>query len=157
MAKLRIIVDTREGQPYRFDPDRTEVEHRALETGDYSLSGWEGAVAVERKTLEDFTTSLIQRRERFLREVGRLSGMPYPCIVVEADLADILGRHYRSGAHPHAILGATVSLLVDYGVPVCFCSDRQSAVMFTERYLRRVHRKLAHDNPLIVRTNDQET
>jgi ERCC4-type nuclease len=140
--RLRIVVDTREGQPYNFEPAQVETERKALPAGDYSLSGHEDFVAVERKTLEDFTNSLIRGRERFLREVERLAKLPHRCVVVEADLADVMGWRYRSGAHPHAVLSAAVSLMVDYGVPVMFCSDRQLALRFTEEYLRRVHQAL---------------
>jgi len=97
---------------------------------------------VERKTLEDFVSTVIRSRDRFRRELKRLSEYEAACVVVEANLADVLAGHYRTGAHPNAVLGAIVSIVLDYGVPVFFCSDRQVAREFTECYLLRFHRKV---------------
>ena len=145
MGKPVIIIDTREQEPYAFDPDTTEIRHKALAVGDYSLDGFEDKVCIERKSLQDYIQSVIRQRDRFMKEVKKLSDIPHSCIVVESDLADIMGKHYRSGAHPSSVLGATLSLMIDHGVPVCFCSDRQLAKVFTEMYLRRVFRKLTSE------------
>jgi len=137
-----IIIDTREQEPYEFDPENVEVKHQALSAGDYSINGFEDQVCIERKSLQDYVQSVIKQRDRFLKEVKKLSEIPHCCIVVECDLADIMGKRYRSGAHPNSVLGATLSLMIDHQVPVCFCSDRQLAKTFVEGYLKRVYRKL---------------
>ena len=145
MGKPVIIIDTREQEPYAFDPDTTEIRHKALAVGDYSLDGFEDMVCIERKSLQDYVQSVIKQRDRFLREVNKLSEIPHCCIVVECDLSDVMGKRYRSGAHPNSVLGATLSLMIDHQVPVCFCSDRQLAKVFTETYLRRVYRKITSE------------
>jgi len=58
---------------------------------------------------------------------------------VEGNLSDIFARRYRSGANPASVFGAVVSIVVDYGVPVFFCSDRQIACRFTQDYLLRAY------------------
>jgi len=138
-----IITDTREQVPYSFEGRGVEVIRRALPAGDYSLEGFEHLVAVERKTLEDFVSTVIRARERFFRELRRLSGYEASCIVVETDLHDILRGHYLSGAHPNAILGIILSIIVDFGIPVFFCSDRQAACKFVKEFLLRYHRKVS--------------
>ncbi|RPH47035.1 MAG: hypothetical protein EHM91_06585, partial [Planctomycetota bacterium] len=70
--RVPIVVDTREQRPYRFDPQFVVVTRRALPAGDYSIAGHETAVAIERKSLGDFVTSVIHERERFERELARL-------------------------------------------------------------------------------------
>ena len=75
-APVTLIVDTREQEPYSFDSRLVVVERRALPAGDYSVAGMEGVVAVERKTLDDFVSTVIHQRARFRRELqqtGRLS------------------------------------------------------------------------------------
>jgi ERCC4-type nuclease len=139
--RITVVVDTREQEPYTFDPRSVTVIRRALPAGDYSIEGHEDSVAVERKTLEDFVTTVIRSRKRFKRELQRLSGYAAACVVVEADLSDILGGRYRSGANPNAVLGAVLSIVVDFDIPVFFCSDRQAACRFVEGYLLRFHRK----------------
>jgi len=143
MARATVVIDTREQLPYAFDPDRVEAVRRALPAGDYSLEGHETEVAVERKSLDDFVSSVIRGRRRFFRELRALAGYDTACVVVEAGLRDVLEGGYRSDVHPHAVFGAAVSIVVDLGVPVFFCSDRQVACKFVEELLLRFHRKVA--------------
>lgn len=137
-----IVVDTREQEAYSFDLERVAVVRRALPAGDYSLEGLEDRVAVERKTLDDFVATVIRGRKRFHRELLRLREYEAACIVVEASLVDVLAGHYRAGVHPNAVLGAVVSIVIDHGIPVFFCSERQVARLFTECYLLRFYRKV---------------
>ena len=79
--------------------------------------------------------------------------------MVEADLRDILGGRYRSGAHPNAVLGTLLSIVVDFGIPVFFCSDQAGCLpSFVEGFLHRYHRKVSRrceqdqtTNPVTVR------
>jgi len=61
--------------------------------------------------------------------------------VDKADLSDILGGRYRSGANPNYVLGTVLSIVVDIYIAVFFCSDRQAACRFVEGYFLRFHRK----------------
>lgn len=137
-----IVVDTREQEPYQFNPARVAVVRRALPAGDYSVEGMETVVAVERKTVEDLVKTVIRERDRFVRELDRLALYQASCVVVEGNLSDVLEARYRCGAHPQSVLGAVVGIIVDHRVPVYFCADRQSARAFVEAYLLRLERKL---------------
>ncbi len=110
---------------------------KALPAGDYSLVGMEQRVAVERKSLQDFVQTVIRSRRRFQNELRRLQGYEHACVVVEGSLRDVLDGRYTGGAHPNSVLGAAVSICVDWGVPVFFCGDRQTARQFVEAYLDR--------------------
>lgn len=140
--KVVVVVDTREQEPYAFDPELVTATRRALPAGDYSIEGYEASMALERKSLEDFVSSVVRERERFGRELRALAEYDLGCVVVEGSLDDVLARRYRSGAHPEAVLGATLSIIVDHGVPVLFCGDRQLARRFVEGLLCRYHRKV---------------
>lgn len=139
---IQVVVDTREQQPYEFNPELVSTVRRALPAGDYSLEGYEATVAAERKSLEDYVASVVGARERFARELRALAEYDLACVVVEATLEDIHAHRYRSGAHPSAVIGATHSIIVDHGVPVFFCGDRQLACRFVEGLLCRYHRKV---------------
>lgn len=141
--RVTIVVDSREQEPWSFDPTLVAVERRALPAGDYSVAGLEERVAVERKSLDDLVATLIRRRARFGRELARLQGFDAACVVVEASLADVLAGRFRGGAHPSSVFGAVMSVIVDAGVPVFFCSDRQIACRFAQEYLLRAQRRLA--------------
>lgn len=142
MVPVRIVIDTREQLPYTFDPGRIQSARRALPAGDYSLEGYETSVAVERKSINDFVSTVIRSRKRFYRELGLLAEYEHACVVVEASLREIIQGEYRSNAHPSAVLGAAMSIIIDFGVPVFFCADRQLARRFVEEYLLRAHRKV---------------
>jgi ERCC4-type nuclease len=129
------VIDSREQEPYSFDPQLFQTVRRALEAGDYSVGGLEEQVAVERKTLDDFVSTVIHRRRRFREELRKLSQYRAACVVVEAELLDVLAKRYRGEARPAAVIGSTLSILLDYGVPVVFCGNRQAACHFTQAFL----------------------
>ena len=141
MEGVVIAIDTREQKPYGFDASRVTTVRRALPAGDYSLAGHESAVAVERKTLEDFVSTAIHARERFARELRMLATYDFACVVVEASMEDVLAHRYRSGADPRSVFGAVLSIVVDHRVPVFFCGDRQVACRFVEGVLRLYHKR----------------
>jgi len=136
---VRFIVDTREQEEYSFDPRLVATVRRALPAGDYSIEGLEDWVAVERKTLDDFVSTVIHSRARFREELRKLAGYRAACVVVEAGLIDVLQKRYRGGAHPNAVLGNALSLILDYRVPVFFCTTRQASCQFVQAYLLGAH------------------
>jgi ERCC4-type nuclease len=138
-APATIVIDTREQEPYSFDPQLAEAVRRALPAGDYSVEGLEGRVAVERKSLDDFVSTVIHARRRFREELRKLAGYRAACVVVEAGVADVLLQRYRSEAHPNAVVGSALSLILDFGVPVFFCGNRQAACQFVQAYLLAAH------------------
>ena len=141
MEPVRVVIDTREQLPYSFS-DRVVAVRSPLAAGDYSVAEVEHLLAVERKTLDDFVSSVIRDRPRFRRELEKLRDYRAACVVVEANLDDIFAHRYHSGTHPNAVVGAALSIVVDYGVPVFFCSDRQACCRFTEGFLLRAYRKV---------------
>lgn len=145
---VTIVVDSREQEGYSFNPQLVTPVRRALPAGDYSVAGLECAVAVERKTLDDFVGTVMHARGRFYRELRRLEHYRRACVVVEADLGDVLARRYRGEAHPYAVFGSALAITVDFGIPVFFCSNRQLACRFVEGYLlRAAERRVRWENP----------
>lgn len=143
-----IVIDTREQAPYTF---RCATQRRKLEAGDYSVVGYEDQVAVERKSLADFVHTVVHDFGRFARELEKLALMHLACVVVEADLDDVLRGMRQAdlrGATPTAVLGAALHIAVRYHVPVYWCGSRQAACAFTDAYLRMAVRDLASRSPL---------
>jgi ERCC4-type nuclease len=134
-----IIIDTREQAPYSFDPRLAATLRRALPAGDYSVEGLEERVAVERKSLDDFVSTVIHGRERFRNELRKLADYRAACVVVEAGVLDVLLHRYRGDAHPNAVLGSALSSILDFRIPVFFCSNRQAACQFVQAYLLAAH------------------
>jgi len=129
-----IIIDTREKHPFAFS-DRVTTIRKALPAGDYSVEGFETALAVERKTLDDYISTVVHARGRFARELQALGQYRLAWIVVEAALDDLLRGKYVSRAHPASLLGLTMTIMTTYRVPVLFAHDRPCARALTEALL----------------------
>jgi ERCC4-type nuclease len=131
-----IVVDTREQRPWTFANDSIVA---TVPTGaDYSLLGWEHAIGLERKNLDDLVGSLTTGRERFMRSLAALRERPFRALVVEADLSTIIAGDFRSRMNPSSLLGSLASIM-SRGIPVVFASDHQSAGIFAERLLAKFY------------------
>lgn len=120
-----IIEDTREQTPLDFSraTDIPTVRQK-LDTGDYSATGYESLVTIERKNPEDLVSSVIRDRARFERELKRMKEDGYKLCVIycEATYADIAAGAYRGGSNPKSVLGSLDAFAARYGVPTIFCS-----------------------------------
>ena len=138
---MKIIVDTREQQPFCFAHERyagTSVTEGTLMTGDYSLAGLCDKVAVERKSLPDLIGCLTDSgRERFENELQRAAALDAFLVVVESSWADMAGGKYRSRMLPHAACQSVLAFIVRYGVPFHFAGSREGAEYSTWGFLRQ--------------------
>ena len=143
---MKIIIDTREQTPFQYERFReqyhVETERGSLDSGDYSLAGFESSVAVERKELGDLIGCLSHDRERFTRELARLRGYDSPAIVVEAPFSYIQGGRYRSKMNPDAAVQSLYSIMQEYRIPIFFAPDRHTAEHFTFHFLRHFLRHI---------------
>jgi hypothetical protein len=90
----KIIVDTREQKPILFKDVKTES--KKLDFGDYSC---DGSLCVERKSLNDFVSTLSSGFERFKKEILRAcSSSGYVVVVVDTDVNKFLSFNYSSRA-----------------------------------------------------------
>lgn len=135
-APFSILIDTREQErtAYNF-PEEIPTERTKLEEGDYTIKGFEGLVAVERKTLDDFAQSIME--ERFWKEIERVQAKGYHTfiVVIEASMLDIHNKKYTSEIKPASLLGALSALAVR-NVPAILCDTRQTAAHYTYSFLR---------------------
>jgi len=123
-APLPILIDTREQRPWTFTPERFTVARATLAEGDYSLAGFEGRIALERKSLGDFVGTVIGDWLRFRKELIRLSGYDVAAVVVEANVEDVKQHKYESAANPDSVLGRAHGIYLDHGIPVYFWGPR---------------------------------
>jgi ERCC4-type nuclease len=136
---LKLITDTREKLPYSF---RTPTEQRALPIGDYSISGLENRISIERKSLDDLVACLTQERERFERELFKGRALDYFALVIEGSLSDLVEKRYRSEALPKSVIQSLLAFSVRYRLPVFFCETRAFAEKVTESLLLKYAREV---------------
>lgn len=124
----QVVVDTREQRPYRFTDYPVSTTDRALETGDYSLEGYETRFAVERKSKGDFLKSVTHDRGRFEAELERASTFDVPmAIVVEAPWSVFENNEYERDVSPNSIIGTRESWAIRYNIEWYFEADRSAA------------------------------
>jgi ERCC4-type nuclease len=118
---LHVLVDSREKNPWTF-PRNTRITKKKLETGDYSLYGWEEQVVIERKGWPDYYNCCIGQSNtqmRFMEQMERLASMPFACIMVEG----MLSRCYQGFARGtredmSRLIYVTASITSEYSVPI---------------------------------------
>ena len=140
-AILKIVVDTREQTPWSLTGFTTV--RRKLDAGDYSIEGYEGRVAVERKSKEDAWGCVGRGRERFTRCLESLAQLDRAAIVVECTLGDFAVRPpYVKRVTAATAVGSYISWSCQYRIPVFWCDDRayaeRVAVRFLAAYVKHV-------------------
>jgi len=142
---VKIVQDSREQSPFHFDGeqyDNVEVQEGSLTTGDYSLAGLESRVAVERKSLPDFMTSISTGRDRFERELTRARGLDAFMVVVEAPFSEIVAGNYRSRMKPKAATQTVYSFMSRYRATFHFAQSRAWAEYATYSFLRHYAKRV---------------
>ncbi|KYH39268.1 MAG: DEAD/DEAH box helicase [Candidatus Hecatellales archaeon B24] len=117
--ELKVLVDYREGgsqvvrELLRLG---VSIELRSLQVADYVVSQ---DLAVERKRMEDFARSLMDGR-LFSQARSLVSTYPRALLLVE-------GEEASAGVQPQALLGAMLSLLYDFKLPVIWVRNPADA------------------------------
>jgi len=136
MKDLVLVIDTRESAPYKFTGEN--VVFKKLDAGDYSVKGYENEIAIERKTHPDFFGSITHSRERFERELEKLSTYKVKALVIETDFSVLSrGVYVFSKVNPESVIGTIVKIITDYGIPVETVPNRQVGENLTLRILKR--------------------
>jgi hypothetical protein len=130
--ELTVTVDTRERYPYRFAGRPVLTEKAALAAGDYGIRvGGRLVAAVERKTLENLTSSLSDGTLTF--QLQRLTALSSAAVVVEAHYADLFRQ---PGGRASWLADVIARLQVRYPeVAIVFADSRKFAEEWTYRYL----------------------
>ncbi len=107
----QIVIDDREKLIAKILHEKDIiVDIRRLDVGDFIISK---RVVVERKSVPDFVSSIIDRR-LFVQLENMKEFYERPIILIEGE-EDIYSVR---NVHPNAIRGALASVMIDYGVPV---------------------------------------
>jgi ERCC4-type nuclease len=127
IPKPTILVDTREKLPFDFTRHPNWIERalwQKLDAGDYSVQGMEHLLALERKSLTDLITTLMQHRTRFFQACERLAQYRWRALLVEATYEEIKSPYLDlyTMAHPNAVSGTLDALEARFNIPVIYTS-----------------------------------
>ena len=129
VPKPVVLVDTREQMPFDFSrfPNWIAGEKRkALRVGDYSVEGMEELLILERKSLSDLISTLMQNRVRFFAGCEKMTQYRWRALLVEAsyeDIKTVYDDELCTQAHPNAVSGTLDALEVKFGIPVIYTSQ----------------------------------
>lgn len=138
-----IIQDTREKKGWeikaeggrRTGPKVLGTKVDTLDTGDYSIEGLTDLVRVERKnSLVELMGNMtpVSNKDRFIREMERLSEYKYKYLLVETSLnEEMLGLSIcqMRGPAMSKVLDWVLSIEMDYGVTPLFVGDSGPRVL----------------------------
>lgn len=129
--RYHVVRDDREkpGKGWIFDETNkcsgTTVER--LETGDYTIRGYESEIIIERKgDICEFKANLFQEYDRFCRELDRMATFRYAYVMLEFELEDISKWPQSSG-------------LPDRVIETIKVTNRQFLARFTAIRMRYPH------------------
>ena len=129
IPKPVVVIDTREKAPFDFGALCNWIggtTRRKLDAGDYSVVGMEHLLRLERKSLTDLITTLMQCRKRLLNECESLARCRHSALLVEATYEDVKSFYEDelcTAAHPNAVSGSLDAIEARFGIPVIYTSQ----------------------------------
>lgn len=111
-----------------------ETEFKPLKVADYLV----GEVAIERKTVSDFISSMVSKR--LVNQLEELQQYKNRLLIIEGIEEQELysDSENKMGMHPNAIRGFLLSILLKYKVPIIFTKDYKDTAKFLSVLAKRV-------------------
>ena len=153
---IKLIVDTREHAPHwwTFDNMPHERVHTKLDTGDYSIAGYEDILTIERKkSVSELAGNITE--DRFWREIVRMQDIRHSFLFLEFGYEDIndypanlkVNARVKKGIRVKGpfILHELSRIQVEFGIPVVYCGHKcyaeQAAISVFKRTLELYRNK----------------
>jgi ERCC4-type nuclease len=145
---FNIIVDTREQLPWEFGFHTTSK--KKLDTGDYSMEGFESILTIERKkSVSEIANNITE--SRFKNELERMSKIPHPFIIMEFNLQDIYSFPIGSDIPKkmwdkikisgNFIMKYLIQAQLNYNIHILFCGDAENAEKTAISIMKRIYEK----------------
>jgi len=114
-------------------------EFKQLELGDYII----GDIVVERKTVNDFISSLLNKR--LTRQLENLQTLPKKLMLIEGieDNELYQMRYDGTGIHPNALRGMLLTITLYYGVPLLTTNNAEDTATFLSLLAKKQDKTLA--------------
>lgn len=102
-----------------------QVEMKNLPVADFLV----GETAIERKTISDFLSSMINKR--LSRQLEELKQYPKQLLLIEGiEEHELYNDEEHQGIHPNAIRGFLLDILLKYQVPIIFTKNYEDTAKF---------------------------
>ena len=152
--RITIEADYREKNSLVFTALRSlgiDVEQKALPVADFLVNG----VAIERKTVSDFISSMINKRIfQQLEEIKQYER--YFLIIEGIEEKEIYDDEAEGGINPNAIRGMLLSIILKYQVPIIFTKNAEDTAKFIAVLANKKERADSSIRPIKKAHNPQE-
>ena len=103
-----------------------KIEFRELKVGDYIVKD----VAIERKTVSDFISSM--KNKRLSNQLEELQQYKNKLLIIEGiDEQELYtDSEEKIGMHPNAVRGFLLSIVLNYKVPIIFTKNQEDTAKF---------------------------
>ena len=140
--KIKIIVDYREKNSLVVSELihlGLRIEFKELKVADYIVKD----VAIERKTVSDFISSMINRR--LLKQLEELQQYKNKLLIIEGTDEQELytDSEEKIGVHPNSVRGFLLSILIKHKIPIIFTKDYEDSAKFISILSKRKHKELS--------------
>lgn len=135
----KVLQDTREQNPWDFSFYGIEKTIKKLDTGDYTLVGYEDKLCIERKySTGELSVNLGSKSKQFWAEINRMLDFEYRYLILEFS-HDTMRRFPKDSGIPqktHGKLRMNANFITscldriqnDYGIEVIFAGDKTNAI-----------------------------
>ena len=154
IIKPIIIVDTREKQSLiasELINQGCEVDFKHLHIGDYIVN----EVVIERKTISDFISSMINGRLR--KQLQDLQNIKNKILLIEGiDEQELY--HEEHTINENAVRGFLLSIILNYKVPIIFTKDYEDTAKFIKVLAKKPKKEQEfgiNNKPKPKNTNEQ--
>ncbi len=124
-----VLVDHRERKslvPSELMALGTPLEIKELKVADYVIEN----IAIERKTYQDFVSSMFNKR--LLRQLEDLKQYPKPLLIIEGP-----SKNFDLEVNPNAIKGFLLSISLSHKIPIIFTEDPTETAIYIDLISRK--------------------
>ncbi len=132
--KPKILIDYREKNclvPFELKNRNLNTEFCELKVGDYLINN----LIIERKTVNDFISSMINKR--ILRQIEDLNQYEDKLLIIEGIEERELYNEDNKSINSNAIRGFLLSILLNYKIPILFTKNSEDTARFIEVLTKR--------------------
>ncbi|MBU0894548.1 MAG: hypothetical protein KKF48_02840 [Nanoarchaeota archaeon] len=140
----KILIDYREKNsmvPSELINLGFEIEFKELKVADYIIKG----IAIERKTISDFTSSMLNGR--LLKQLEELKQYSKNLLIVEGVEQSALYDDSPEGINGNAVRGFLLSILLKHNIPIMFTKNAED----TAKFLAVLIKKKQKESPINVK------
>ena len=127
-----------------------EIDFQQLKVADFIIRD----VAIERKAVNDFVSSLINKR--LFKQLEEIKQYPKYFLIIEGIEEQELYNDNPEGISGNAIRGFLLSIILNYKVPIIFTKDEKDTAMFINVLARKQAKKHFSINPKKKSFNKEE-